>query len=99
MKGRKNKRSQLLRAVRLGFKLGIFILTAIGTVKLGLIAWASLQGRTGAAGGELLVLPLMAALVYAGWKAKEEWNDLKKILNGSERSEHERDKKTSSGMR
>lgn len=96
MNGRKNKSSPIWRAVRLGFKLGVFILTAIGTVKIGLIAWATLQGRTGAAGGEMLILPLMAALIYGGWLARGEWTDIKKIRHESERSEYGQSRKTSS---
>ena len=32
------------------------------------VAWQALQGRTGAPGGEALIIPMMAVLLYIGYE-------------------------------
>ena len=59
-----------MKYIRAGFRLGLLVLTAYLTYYLFMLAMEVAQYRLGT-GGEILILPLMALLVYTGWTARE----------------------------
>lgn len=61
------------RSIKAGIKVAVFIVTALATVEIVRIGWETFQSRTGAPGGEVLILPLIALLFYTGWTARREW--------------------------
>ena len=84
----KKKTLRLGRSIRAGIKIGVLILTAMSTVEIAKMAWETYQSRTGAPGGEILVLPMMILLFYTGWTARGEWIDLKRVFREAERREY-----------
>ena len=81
----KKKPLRLRRSVEAGFKLGIFILTAICTVEIAKLGWNTFTSRIGAPGGELLIIPLIVLLFYTGWTARKEWAAFKRAFKEVER--------------
>jgi len=79
---------RLGRGVRAGIRVGVLILTAMCTVEIARMAWETYQSRTGAPGGEILVLPMMILLFYTGWTARGEWIDFKRAFREAERREY-----------
>ena len=79
---------RLGRGVRAGIRVGVLILTAMCTVEIARMAWETYQSRTGAPGGEILVLPMMILLFYTGWTARGEWIDFKGAFREAERREY-----------
>jgi len=84
----KKKPLQLRRSVRAGIRIGVLVLTAMTTVEIARQAWETYQSRTGAPGGEILVLPMMILLFYTGWTARGEWIDFKRAFREAERREY-----------
>jgi hypothetical protein len=84
----KKKPLQLRRSVRTGIRIGVLVLTAMTTVEIARQAWETYQSRTGAPGGEILVLPMMILLFYTGWTARGEWIDFKRAFREAERREY-----------
>ena len=74
---RKRKRRKTARAMTVGIRLGLLIFTAYLTVKLCIAGIETLEARTGAPGGEIFILPLIALLIWAGWTARKEYTDMK----------------------
>ena len=83
----KKKPLQLRRSIKAGIRIGVLILTAMCTVEIARMAWETYQSRTGAPGGEILVLPMMILLFYTGWTARGEWIDFKRAFREAERRE------------
>lgn len=83
----KKKPLQLRRSVRAGIRIGVLVLTAMTTVEIARQAWETYQSRTGAPGGEILVLPMMILLFYTGWTARKEWAAFKRAYREIERRE------------
>lgn len=79
-------------AIRIGIRLGLLVFTAIMTVKLCMIGIETLESRTGAPGGEIFILPLIFLLLWAGWTARKEYEELKQ--EGEQRHEQ----RTSKGI-
>ena len=75
----KKKPLQLRRSIRAGIRIGVLVLTAMTTVEIARQAWETYQSRTGAPGGEILVLPMMILLFYTGWTARGEGIDFKSL--------------------
>ena len=84
----KKKPLRLGRSIRAGIKIGVLILTAMSTVEIAKMAWETYQSRTGAPGGEILVLPMMILLFYTGWTARGEWIAFKRAYREAERREY-----------
>ena len=84
----KKKPLQLRRSVRAGIRIGVLVLTAMTTVEIARQAWETYQSRTGAPGGEILVLPMMILLFYTGWTARGEWIEFKRAYREAERREY-----------
>lgn len=84
----KKKPLHLGRSVKAGIRVGVLILTAMCTVEIARMAWETYQSRTGAPGGEILVLPMMILLFYTGWTARGEWIDFKRAFREAERREY-----------
>ena len=84
----KKKPLQLRRSIRAGIRIGVLVLTAMTTVEIARQAWETYQSRTGAPGGEILVLPMMILLFYTGWTARGEWIDFKRAYREAERREY-----------
>jgi len=84
----KKKPLRLRRSVKAGFKLGIFILTALCTVEIAKLGWATFTSRIGAPGGEILIIPLTVLLFYTGWTARKEWTAFKRAYREAERREY-----------
>lgn len=84
----KKKPLRLGRSIRAGIKIGVLILTAMSTVEIAKMAWETYQSRTGAPGGEILVLPMMILLFYTGWTARGEWTEFKRVYREAERREY-----------
>lgn len=80
---KKRRRKANARAIRVGFKLGLLILTAILTVRASLLAIQVAESRAGAFGGEICFIPLVALLFWAGWTFRKEYEDMKE--GGTER--------------
>ena len=83
----KKKPLRLGRSIRAGIKIGVLILTAMSTVEIAKMAWDTYKSRTGAPGGEILVLPMMILLFYTGWTARGEWIEFKRAYREAERRE------------
>jgi len=64
------------RSIGAGIQAGVFILTTACTVTIAKLGWETFQSRTGTVGGEVLILPMIILLVYAGWTARKEWTSL-----------------------
>ena len=79
---------QLRRSIRAGLKVGIFILTAVCTVEIAKLGWKTFTSRSGAPGGELLIIPLTVLLFYTGWTARKEWTAFKRAYKVAERREY-----------
>lgn len=79
---------QLRRSIRAGLKVGIFILTAVCTVEIAKLGWNTFTSRSGAPGGELLIIPLTVLLFYTGWTARKEWTAFKRAYREAERREY-----------
>lgn len=79
---------QLRRSIRAGLKVGIFILTAVCTVEIAKLGWETFTGRSGAPGGELLIIPLTVLLFYTGWTARKEWAAFKRAYRAEERKRY-----------
>ena len=84
----KKKPLHLGRSAKAGIKLGIFIITATCTVKIVKLGWKTFQSRTGAPGGEILIIPMMILLFYTGWTARGEWIEFKRAYREAERREY-----------
>lgn len=76
---------RLERSIRAGIQAGVFILTTACTVTIAKLGWETFQSRTGTVGGEVLILPMIILLVYAGWTARKEWTSL---MGESEAKKH-----------
>lgn len=83
----KRKRLRIGRSIRAGMRTGVLILTATATVKLATLGWKTIEARTGAPGGELLIFPLIGLLFYTGWTARKEWIAFKIAYRKAERRE------------
>jgi hypothetical protein len=84
----KKKPLRIRRSIKAGIRIGVLILTAMCTVEIAKMAWATYQSRTGAPGGEILVLPMMILLFYTGWTARGEWTEFKRAYREAERREY-----------
>lgn len=84
----KKKPLRLRRSVKAGFKLGIFILTAICTVEIAKLGWEAFTSRIGAPGGELLIIPLTVLLFYTGWTARKDYVAFRRAYREERRREH-----------
>lgn len=86
--GTKKRSLRLRGSARAGIRVGVLVLTAMTTVEIARQAWETYQSRTGAPGGEILVLPMMILLFYTGWTARGEWIDFKRAFREAERREY-----------
>ena len=84
----KKKTLWIRRSIKAGIRIGVLILAAMSTVEIAKLAWETYQSRTGAPGGEILVLPMMILLFYTGWTARGEWIDFKRAFREAERREY-----------
>jgi len=84
----KKKPLRIRRSIKAGIRIGVLILAAMTTGEIAKMAWETYQSRTGAPGGEILVLPMMILLFYTGWTARGEWIDFKRSLRETERREY-----------
>lgn len=84
----KKRLLRLGRSIKAGIRIGVLILTAMCTVEIARMAWETYQSRTGAPGGEILVLPMMILLFYTGWTARGEWIEFKRAYREAERREY-----------
>jgi len=84
----KKRPLRLGRSIKAGIRIGVLILTAMCTVEIARMAWETYQSRTGAPGGEILVLPMMILLFYTGWTARGERIDFKRAFREAERREY-----------
>ena len=75
---RTQKRKANVKAIRIGFRLGLLLFTAYLTVKIAILGLQIAEARTGAPGGEILILPMIALLLWAGWTARKEYDQAKK---------------------
>ena len=73
----KRRRKAYARAIRVGTKLGLLIFTAYLTVRILKIAIEVMETRAGTFGGEICIIPLITLLIWAGWTARKEYEDLK----------------------
>ena len=78
---------QLRRSIRAGLKVGIFILTAVCTVEIAKLGWETFTGRSGAPGGELLIIPLTVLLFLHRMDSKKRMGSLQKSLQGGRKEE------------
>ena len=83
----KKKPHQIRGSIKAGIRIGVLILAAMSTVEIAKLAWETYQSRTGAPGGEILVLPMMILLFYTGWAARGVWIEFKRALREEERRE------------
>lgn len=60
------RRVKLERHIAAGINLGTLILTSAALVKIGFIAFAVIDSRSGGLGGEVLVLPALAMMFLWG---------------------------------
>jgi hypothetical protein len=81
----KKKTLRIRRSIKAGIRIGVLILAAMTIVEIAKLAWETYQSRTGAPGGEILVLPMMILLFYTGWTARGEWIDFKRALREAEK--------------
>ena len=83
---KKTKRPlRLRRSIRAGITVSVFILTVLCTVEIAKLGWNTFQSRTGAPGGEILILPMIILLFYTGWTARKELAEFKEDFKASER--------------
>ena len=85
MKNENGKR--IRRSIKAGIRIGVLILAAMSTVEIAKLAWETYQSRTGAPGGEILVLPMIVLLFYTGWTARGVWIEFKRALREEKRRE------------
>lgn len=87
-----NKRTKrplhLRRSIRAGIRVAVFILTVSCTIEIAKLGWNTFQSRTGTPGGEVLILPLIILLFYAGWTARKEWAEFSRAFRTSEGRAH-----------
>ena len=81
----KKKPHRIRRSIKAGIRIGVLILAAMTVVEIAKLAWETYQSRTGAPGGEILVLPMMILLFYTGWTARGVWVELKRALREAEK--------------
>jgi len=81
----KKKPLRIRRSIKAGIRIGVLILAAMTIVEIAKLAWETYQSRTGAPGGEILVLPMMILLFYTGWSARGEWIEFKRTFREAER--------------
>jgi hypothetical protein len=67
------KNEMLLNCIREGIRLGIIALSAAGTFEFAKYGYEIYKHRTGASGGEILIIPMAALLIYTGWTARKDW--------------------------
>jgi hypothetical protein len=84
----KKKPLRIRRSIKAGIRIGVLILAAMTIVEIAKLAWETYQSRTGAPGGEILVLPMMILLFYTGWTARGEWAEFKRAFREAERREY-----------
>jgi hypothetical protein len=83
-----NKRTKrplrLRRSIRAGIRVAVFILTVSCTIEIAKLGWNTFQSRTGAPGGEVLILPLIVLLFYTGWTARKELTEFREDFRSNE---------------
>lgn len=84
----KRKRLRIGRSIRAGMRTGVLILTATATVKLATLGWKTIEARTGAPGGELLIFPLIGLLFYTGWTARKDYVAFRRAYREERRREN-----------
>ena len=84
----KKKPLRIRRSIKAGIRIGVLVLAAMTIVEIAKLAWETYQSRTGAPGGEILVLPMMILLFYTGWTARGEWIEFKRAYRKAERREY-----------
>lgn len=77
MAKRKRRNKALIATLGMGIRIGLIVLTGCFTFRILLSAYEILERRTGAVGGELCIIPLLALLFWAGWTAKREHDEIK----------------------
>lgn len=64
---RRRPRLRLGRSAIVGLRLGAFFVGLAAAIILAVIGWNTYRARTGAPGGEAMILPAFAACIYVGW--------------------------------
>lgn len=65
------------KTIRAGAAVGVLAATAVCVGWVLVAALATLRSRTGYPGGEALVIPMIALLLWTGWTAHAAWTEIK----------------------
>lgn len=64
---KRRPRLHLGRSAIVGLRLGAFFVGLSAAILLAVIGWNTYRARTGAPGGEAMILPAFATCIYIGW--------------------------------
>ncbi|MBT9174227.1 MAG: hypothetical protein DDT21_02638 [Syntrophomonadaceae bacterium] len=76
-----------LRNIKTGADIAVVLLTAVCVVTIAALGWETFQSRTGHPGGEILIIPMIILLFYAGWITRGGFEDYKKAQQTMERGD------------
>ncbi|MBT9167939.1 MAG: hypothetical protein DDT20_00869 [Firmicutes bacterium] len=66
------------KAIKTGLDIAVVLLAALCVIAIATLGWEAFQSRTGYPGGEVLILPMIILLFYAGWIVRGDFEDCKK---------------------
>ncbi|MBT9169137.1 MAG: hypothetical protein DDT19_02491 [Syntrophomonadaceae bacterium] len=71
-----------LSNIKTGVNIAAVLLTIVCVITVAKLGWETFQSRTGHPGGEVLLLPMIALLFYAGWMVRRDYGKCKKCTEG-----------------